>query len=182
MTNMSTLQYNVSQLLKSDVGTTRSYDFESDARMDLDDGSARNIRGSLKFTLTNFGILATVEATAVLELNCARCLEGFELPTNIHFGEEYQPLIDVATGLPSTTPRIDTAFSISENHTVDLWEAIRQQLLLTIELVPVCRPDCKGLCPECGVNLNEEACKCPPQEAPSPFAVLQGLLSEEADK
>lgn len=179
---METLQYNVSQLLKSDVGTTRSYDLESDEHMDLDDGGATAIRGRLKVTLTNFGILASVEATADLELTCARCLETFDLPADIKFQEEYQPLIDVATGLPSTTPRIDTAFSISQNHTIDLREAIRQHLLLSIELVPVCKSECKGLCPECGVNLNEEACKCPPQEDSSPFAVLQGLLTTDSDK
>jgi uncharacterized protein len=174
---MSSLQYNVSQLLKSDVGSRRGYDFESDEPMDLDDSTARNIRGHVKFTLTNFGIVAAVEAHALLELTCARCLESFETPTVVRFEEEYQPLIDIATGMPSTTPRIDTAFVISQNHTVDLGEAIRQHLVLAVEMVPLHSPDCKGLCPTCGVNLNVEKCTCPPAEQDSPFAVLQGLLT-----
>ncbi|MBV9278997.1 MAG: DUF177 domain-containing protein, partial [Chloroflexi bacterium] len=69
-----------------------------------------------------------------------------------------------------------TAFSISQNHTIDLKEPLRQHLLLAVELMPLCRQDCRGLCPSCGVNLNVEQCACPPDEEPSPFAVLQGLL------
>lgn len=173
---LPSLQYNLAQLLKSDVGSNRSYDFELADRLDLDGASAHDITGRVKFTLTNFGILASVQARAVMDLTCARCLEPFESPAQISFEEEYQPLIDIATGLPSTTPRSDTAFTISERHTIDLREGLRQHLLLTVEIVPLHSPECKGLCPTCGVNLNQEQCQCPPQEEPSPFAALQGLL------
>jgi uncharacterized protein len=173
---LTSLQYNVSQLLKSEVGSTRAYDFEADGPLDLDDGVAHDIRGHVRFMLTNFGIVAVVQAHAVLDLNCARCVEPFELPVDISFDDEYQPLIDIATGLPSDTPRSDAAFSISQNHTIDLGEAIRQHLLLSVELIPLCSRDCRGLCPTCGVNLNQQACTCPPAEEPSPFAVLQGLF------
>jgi uncharacterized protein len=175
--NMS-LQYNLSQLLKSDVGERREYDFERVEPLLLDDTVARNIRGSVKFTLTNFGIVASVRAHATLELTCARCLESFEAPVDISFEEEYQPTIDIATGLASTMPRSDTAFAISANHTIDLREALRQHLLLAVDLVPLCGEGCKGLCPTCGHNLNTGPCSCPVEEETSPFAVLQGLLSD----
>jgi uncharacterized protein len=173
---MSSLQYNVSQLLKSDVGSTRSYDFESEQPLNLDDSVARDIRGHVKFTLTNFGIVASVDADATLDLTCARCVEPFSSPTHVSFDEEYQPVIDIATGLPSTAPRSDVASAISQNHIIDLAEAIRQALLLSMELIPLCSQECRGLCPTCGVNLNTQQCTCPPAEEPSPFAVLQGLL------
>lgn len=179
---LPSLQYNVSQLLKCEVGSTREYDFEADSPLDLDDSVAHDIRGHVRFVLTNFGIVAGVQARAVLDLNCARCVEPFELPVDISFEDEYQPLIDIATGLPSVAPRSDAAFSISQNHTVDLGEAIRQHLLLSVELIPLCSSDCKGLCPICGVNRNQQTCTCPPAEEPSPFAVLQGLFGgSEAD-
>lgn len=176
------LQYNVSQFLKSDIGDTRAYEFESDEPLDLDEAVATDISGRVKFTLTNFGIVAAVDAHAVLHLTCARCLEPFELPTHVTFEDEYQPSIDVTSGLPSTTPRNDSAFIISANHTIDLTEALRQNLLVAVELVPLCSQDCKGLCPSCGVNLNVDQCACPPPEQSSPFAVLQGLMGESALK
>lgn len=171
------LQFNVSQLLKGDVGETRSYDFDADERMDLDDGIvAHGIAGHVKFTLTNFGIVATGNGRATLDLTCARCLEPFQTPVEVEFEEEYRPVIDIATGLPSTTPAGNVEFRLSPNHTLDLSEVMRQNFLLAVELIPVCRPDCRGLCPSCGRNRNIETCHCPPAEESSPFAVLQGLL------
>lgn len=177
------LLYNVSQLLKSDVGQARQYEFESDEPIDLEGDVANNLRGTVRFMLTNFGILARIHADATLHLTCARCLEPFQTPTAVDFEEEYQPLIDIATGLPFQGPRSDTAFTITQNHTIDLTEALRQHLLLAVEIIPVCRDDCRGLCQTCGVNLNLEQCACPPPEVASPFAVLQHLLVEaESEK
>lgn len=178
------LQYNIAQLLKSEVGQTRAYDFESPNPIKLDDSSvAVDVRGRVKFTLTNFGVLAHGQVAATLQLACARCLEPFRTPTEVEFEEEYQPLIDIATGLPLTTPANDTAFIITQNHTIDLREAVRQNLVLAVELIPLCTEQCRGLCPTCGVNHNTAPCTCPPVENSSPFAVLENLLVEsEADQ
>jgi uncharacterized protein len=92
--------------------------------------------------------------------------------------EEYQPSIEIFSGLPSNVPRSDTAFAISQNHTIDLTEALRQDLLLAVDLIPICKRDCKGLCPSCGVNRNLQQCLCNESDDSSPFAVLQGLLAD----
>ena len=170
------LLFNVSQLLKSEIGQTRSYDFEGKEALDLGDWSASEVKGHAKFTLTNFGILATINAKGALRLTCARCLEPFSTPTSVEFEEEYVPSIDIQTGMPSGVPVSDDALPIGADHTVDLGEAIRQQFLLSLDLIPVCRSDCRGLCPTCGINRNIEICQCPPQVAPNPFEVLQNLI------
>ena len=173
-----TLEFNLSQLMKAAVGETRAYDISSEEPIDLDGATARGIYGTAKFTLTNFGVVAAVHAVAQLDLVCARCLEAFHAPTSVDFEEEYQPVIDIVTGLPSKTPRNENAFSISPRHTIDLREALRQHLTLAVDLIPVCRPDCKGLCPSCGVNLNNETCACEPVEEAGPFAALETLLND----
>lgn len=173
------LQFNVSQLLKTDIGRTRTYEFAADEPLDLDEIQATDVHGAVKFTLTNFGIMADVHASGMLHLTCARCLESFDAPAEVSFTEEYRPTIDIATGQPSdAVQHSEMAFEISSNHTIDLTEALRQHLLLAVEIIPVCREDCQGLCPTCGVNRNLETCSCPPPAEPSPFAALQGLLSE----
>lgn len=173
------LQFNVSQLLKSSVGGTRSYDFDGDAPIDLDGSSvADQIAGHAKFTLTNFGILAHVDAQASISLTCARCLEPFRSDVAVDFEEEYEPSIDIETGLPAAEAHTENAFFITSNHQIDLTEALRQHFLLAVEIVPVCRADCQGLCPTCGVNLNVETCGCPAPEPASPFAALQGLFPD----
>jgi uncharacterized protein len=172
------LLYNVSQLLKSEIGKTRVYDFETNETLDLDGSTATEVTGRVKFILTNFSILATVNAQAMLHLTCARCLEEFSAPTEVHFEEEYQPLVDINTGLPSKSPRSDTAFIITQSHTVDLTEALRQNLLLAVEMVPLCSRDCLGLCPVCGLNRNADPGHHHEAESNSPFAALQGLLTD----
>lgn len=172
------LQFNVSQLLKSGIGEIREYDFQAEEPIDLEDGVASNVRGHVKFTLTNFGIIANAHAAAQLHLTCARCLEPFGSPTEVDFEEEYQPAIDIATGLPSQVPRSDAAFIIPQHHNVDLTEAIRQNLILAVDLIPVCSATCQGLCPTCGANRNVETCDCPTVDTSSPFAALAGLFSD----
>jgi uncharacterized protein len=173
------LQFNVSQLLKNDVGQRRVYEFEAEEPLLLDDTRATDVHGRVKFTLTNFGIMADVQASGRLHLTCARCLEAFESPVDVSFTEEYRPTIDITTGMPSAAVQhSELAFEISCNHTIDLTEALRQHFLLAVEIIPVCREDCQGLCPTCGTNRNTDTCTCPPVTESSPFAALQGLLSE----
>jgi uncharacterized protein len=172
------LEFNVSQLLKAEVGQTRLYAFDAEEPIDLDGSTVSDVRGRVKFALTNFGVVATGEADGTLHLNCARCLEDFDKPAHVSFTDEYRPTVDIGTGLASSVPQSETAFDISANHTIDLTEALRQHFLLAVDLIPVCRDDCQGLCPTCGVNRNVESCACPPPEEPSPFAVLQGLLGD----
>ncbi|MGH2446993.1 MAG: YceD family protein [Chloroflexota bacterium] len=172
------LQFNISQLLKGGVGEARSLEFQADSPLDLDGTAARDIHGEVRLTLTNFGVLARGEAAATLDLTCSRCLEAFELTVAISFEEEFQPSIDISSGLPSRVPRLEGSFPISSNHTIDLREPLRQQFLLAIDLIPVCDEACKGLCPTCGVNLNQQTCDCEPEPQDSPLAVLQTLLSQ----
>lgn len=172
---MST-QYNAAQLLMSDVGQRRIFEFSLDEPIDLVDATVSRVRGEAKFMLTNFGVLAHVDATGVLQLTCARCLEPFQTQREISFDEEFRPLIDIATGLPSTIPPSDTAFVIEQSHTIDLWEALRQNFILAVDLIPRCSEGCRGLCAGCGVNRNLQTCDCPDADSQSPFAALQTLL------
>jgi uncharacterized protein len=76
------------------------------------------------------------------------------------FEEEYYPTIDVVTGLPVPVPEEEGIFTIGGDHVLDLSEAIRQYAIMALPMAPICRPDCAGLCPECGQNLNQGSCAC----------------------
>src|SRR5436305_2020143 len=89
------LLFNVSQLLKSEIGRSRSYEFVGKEPLELGDGTATDIHGSAKFMLTNFGILANISAAGQLHLTCARCLEPFTAPIEVQFDEEFVPSIDI---------------------------------------------------------------------------------------
>jgi uncharacterized protein len=59
---------------------------------------------------------------------------------------------------------------------LDAGELARQQMVANLPMALVCRPDCRGICPTCGKNLNEGACKCEPTPADDRWAKLQDLL------
>jgi uncharacterized protein len=64
---------------------------------------------------------------------------------------------------------------------LDLDELIRQQLWTELPLQALCDPECRGLCPNCGANRNENECRCPPSTEESPLAGLSVLLEKGPD-
>lgn len=126
---------------------------------------------------TQRDIVARGDLAATLELECSRCLEPFATDVEIHFEEVYRPSLDVATGTPLKPPD-DDALRISEQQVLDLKETVRQYLLTMVPIQPVCQPDCRGLCPNCGAVLNTEPCQCEAESRDGPFAVLRELLED----
>jgi uncharacterized protein len=61
---------------------------------------------------------------------------------------------------------------------LDLGEAIREEVILSQTLLALCKPDCRGLCPHCGINLNEKRCDCSRDEPDPRWDVLRALREE----
>jgi uncharacterized protein len=70
----------------------------------------------------------------------------------------------------------DSGLLLPDDAQIDLQPLLREYALLEIPIKPICRPDCKGLCPVCGENLNETDCGHRPEESDSPFSTLKNLL------
>lgn len=110
---------------------------------DLDTDIARFI-GPIKIKaaisrITN-AVTAYLELSGLMRMICSRCLNEFEI--NLH----------EALKLNYTADNTDP--------TINLDPDIREEMILGYPIKPLCKPDCKGLCPKCGVNLNSERCKC----------------------
>jgi uncharacterized protein len=175
------MQFSVSQLLQEPVGATRQYDIV-DESLDLDEGlRATGITGEIKLTRLNQGrILATGSFKASVVMPCSRCLQPAEIHVSFELEAEYQPSIDVLTGLPQEQPEDqDLVFSIDANHYLDLSEALRQHILVALPMQPLCRPDCKGLCSQCGQDLNISGCDCAQPEIDERWAGLADLLKTQ---
>lgn len=173
---------NVAQLLKDDVGTTREYDIDQ-ALPELGEGIEliRPIVGHLQLIRTNRGILARGTFKTAVRLECSRCLDVVVEDLPLTFAEEYIPVVDVTTGLPTHVPHESYTYRINEKHELDLEPAIREYGLLELPMAPLCRGDCAGLCPQCGVNRNQQTCACVVSAADNRFAALQALLGEDED-
>lgn len=175
---MDSLIYNVAQLLKAPVGTSVAYDFsEEDVQLN-DIRTAGPISGHVRMRRTNQGLLVDGWADLVLALTCDRCLKEFERPMHVTFEEQFYPTVDVVSGLPLAPFDQEEIFAIDAHHEVDLTEAIRQNVLTQLPMVTLCREDCKGLCSQCGHDLNLGPCECEPEEVDTRFSVLEQLLQE----
>jgi len=169
---------NVSQLLKLPPGTTREFEF-SDPLSELSPEVELTapVEGRARLLRTSRGILASTEYQTALRQECGRCLSPVVVQIQGLSDDEFQPKVDVGTGLVLPEQPESVELAIDERHVLDLTEVIRQDLLTRLPLRPLCERDCPGLCPGCGQDFREGSCSCG-QEAQntSPFADLAKLL------
>lgn len=175
---MSEFRFSVSQLLQEPTGATRQYAL-NDERLDVDQAlTMQPVQGTVRMTRTPNGVLVDVDARGTVEMECGRCLETYPQPLELNFSEEYYQTVNVHTGAKLPAPDEDDAFLIDETHRLDLAEAMREYALLNLPGAPRCSDDCKGLCSQCGKNLNEGPCDCTPDVVDERLAALQKLLGD----
>ena len=109
------------------------------------------------------------------QVPCARCVEPVEIPLSSEFDLIFRPL-GADSGPPErsiTAP--ETEIGYYQKDSLLLEDVLREQVLLSLPVRTLCKPDCKGLCPRCGENRNSQPCSC--EEGPSDprWEALAGL-------
>ena len=171
------MQYNVAQLLKEPIGATRTYPVRADiADLDPKLPVVRPLIGEVRFLRTQAGILVEGDLATEVSLACSRCQESLTARLKMAIEEEYRPTIDILTGRKLDMDEEDPALWIDVHHIMDLTEVIRQGFLVLMPMHPLCKPSCKGLCPECGQNWNESSCNCNERQTDSRWSALKELL------
>jgi uncharacterized protein len=92
--------------------------------------------------------------------HCARCLEPVENQVSEAFDLIYRPLGVDAAGDESSINAAETEIGYYEGDGLLLEDVLKEQVLLALPVKQVCKPNCKGLCPQCGTNLNTGKCDC----------------------
>lgn len=103
---------------------------------------------------TNRGVFVTGRVRTQLADTCGRCLAPLRIPIDAVVEEEILPLLDLQTGMRLDTSAEPEAFRLSDHHELDLEPLAREAIQLAAPIAPVCRSDCRGLCAECGEDLN----------------------------
>ena len=116
--------------------------------------------------------------TTELELGCSRCLEPFRMPVNASFDLRFFPASAMSAEAEREIGDEDLETSYYRDEQIDLNEVLREQFYLALPMKPLCGTDCKGLCPQCGQNLNTGTCDCAPQWDDPRLAVLKQLKRE----
>ncbi len=164
---------------------------------------------TFKGTLTRSGDRFQLKGrvTATLQLNCGRCLTPFPLPVNTAVDLKYVPerppvaavkeapkgpAKDAAKGAgkggKASAPEeevelqdedLDTAYY--RDHVLDLADMLREQFYLALPMRPLCRPDCRGLCPSCGIDRNVDTCQCQTDWVDPRLSGLKALVTRKTD-
>ena len=166
--------FNVSGLVQEGIGATREYDI--DGALDSPERGREPVTGSVELLRTNRGVLVRAKLRLVEPEVCSRCLQPLQETLPIEFEEEFRTKVDVRSGEPSDEAPDEEAFLIDEHHMLDLTEAIRQYREASAVMQPLCRPDCRGLCPRCGQDLNAGDCNCAAAPIDDRWSALAGLL------
>ncbi len=155
------MKINVAPLLKQPVGAQAEYEL-TESPIDphgenggLAEAGATSIDAEIVATHTNPGAYLEGDARATISEQCSRCLRPIETPIESHFAEQYYTTIDVVSGDAKDAPPPDTK-RIGSDFKIDLTPLLREELILATPLAPLCKPDCKGLCLECGRDQNED--------------------------
>jgi uncharacterized protein len=160
----------------------KSYHYEVDEGCDgLDDlRCSERVTGSIDFTNTGRVIVARGSLHTSVKLDCSRCLEAVARSVDVTV-EEQLPIASVWTAATGSEEEADEeeADPLFEDNLFDLSEYIRQAVLVQVPMQPLCRDDCRGLCPTCGKNLNEGACTCTSTGEPPRLAQLGWLLEKD---
>jgi len=164
------LRLNVGFLLHESIGYSRTFDFDLPIVQVSEDLDVSHMHGELRLTRTAQGLYGLGRLQAATPLECVRCLTPFDQEINARVN-------DLFVYPPGGTS--EPLLAIPETAILDLGPLLREYFLLDVPLQPVCRPDCRGLCPECGNNLNETSCSHPVSDVDPRLAGLQSLMSQD---
>ncbi len=157
---------NVGFIIHADIGFASEFPFEFD-EVKLEDLVLSQFSGAAQVGRTPQGLILTGAFEGNISLECVRCLKPYSQHLVWNFTELYSFSHKAVN---------ETDLIIPEDAQIDLAEMLREYALLEVPINPICKPDCKGLCIECGQDLNLADCGHKQLEDDSPFSVLKKLL------
>ena len=116
-------------------------------------------------------------------LPCSRCLQPFKTPLKSRFALTYmQQTADVMEDIESQEVELsaeDMGIVYFQGEKINLKNAIQEHVVMEFPLRPLCKLNCKGLCPKCGADMNEDPCDCEQRLSPGKFDALKNLKLEK---
>jgi uncharacterized protein len=141
---------------------------------------AEPVSGELRLARTNRGLLVDADLRTALATECSRCLRDVVVPLDLPIDEEALPSVELTTGLPVDTGSEPDVVRLNEHHELELLPLVREAIWLAQPIAPVCRDDCRGLCPDCGRPLDEGEHDHGPAEIDPRLEALRSFRPDDA--
>ncbi|MEK6683518.1 MAG: DUF177 domain-containing protein [Nitrospirota bacterium] len=143
------------------------------------------IRVQSRLVVMDRTVYVSGDADAQVRLQCVRCLEAIPFPVRSSFQVNVEPQDSASGKTPGEWHELHRgeldAYGYSGD-AIDLSALVREQILLVLPAYPLCRADCRGLCPQCGADRNRLSCRCVAAEAPPPMTQFQERLKKIIQK
>lgn len=156
-----TMRLDLSHIRQPETSFSRHYDaaaFSAEAE-EYRVTSPVDLRMTIHKDQDRFRLVGEVHTT--LEVDCSRCLEGFALPVDREFDLRFVPSgVDAKDEGESAIEDDDVAITFYRDDAIDVSDLLREQFYLALPMKPLCRTDCRGICPHCGINRNMGSCEC----------------------
>ena len=153
-------------------------DFQQDAKdkdTNLLQASPLKADGKAELVMGSLGeIKVSGRISVKMEADCDRCLEPARFPIDSDFSLFYRP-IEEGYGDEKEIDAGEAEMGFYEGEGLELNDVFREQVLLALPMQRVCREDCKGICPVCGKNRNQNECQCQKSITDDRWAALQQL-------
>ena len=143
------LKINVGFLINQNVGTSRDIEFEYDTLSLSKDLDLTEFNGVARIGRTVQGLLVQGDFMASMALSCVRCLSTYPHVLRARFKELFAF---------KERDMTESELLVPDNGFIDLGMLVRDFMLLEVPIMPICKADCKGLCPICGEDLNKVDC------------------------
>ena len=109
------------------------------------------------------------------QVPCARCVEPVEIPLESDFDLIFRPVVADSEPTERSITAPETEIGYYQKDSLLLEDVLREQVLLSLPVRTLCKPDCKGLCPRCGNNRNSQDCSCEVGPSDPRWEALAGL-------
>lgn len=157
---------NVGFIVHEEIGYDHEFPFEV-SKIVIDDLELRNVMGAVHVGRTQQGLVVQGGFEGDTSIECVRCLKDF----SHHLTWELTELFAF-----HNKPIDEMGLILPEGNQIDLAPILREYALLEVPIKPLHDPECKGLCIECGQDLNLKDCGHSQDVDDSPFAALKKLL------
>src|ERR1039457_1261845 len=111
------------------------------------------------------------------QVPCARCVEPVGIPIEAELDLIFRPVGADSSAAERAITAPETEIGYYQKDSLSLEDVLREQVLLALPVRTLCKPDCKGLCPRCGGNRNNQVCSCDVGPSDPRWHALAGLSS-----
>ena len=132
-----------------------------------------SVKGRVRLSGNEVFVNGHIDTRAQVE--CDRCLQPVELPVSADFALDYITGSEYESSEGAELTEAEMSVSVFNGEAIDVDEIVKEQVLLAVPTRMLCREDCKGICPECGIDKNTGECQCVTNDIDPRWAALKNL-------